>query len=95
MAKTVTRSKPVRPAHTLRHRSLEVAIWRNQTSHGSLFKVTITRSYKKDETWHRTQGLGYDDLMNLAKLMYDAHSWISAERAKESAARTESSRSMN
>lgn len=67
----------IRPVHTLRHRSLKVAIWRNETPKGVFYKVTIVRSYKKEDAWHDTQGIGYDDLMNLAKLLSDAHSWIS------------------
>ena len=82
-----------RPVHTLRHRTIAVAIWRNQGDKGSFYKVTIVRSFKKDEAWQDTQSLGYDDLMNVAKLMYDAHSWISAAIAKEMTTRKPSPRS--
>jgi hypothetical protein len=72
--------------HTVRHRSIKASIWRNQTEKGPMYKVTITRSYREDDGWHDSTSFGYDDLMNVAKLMYDAHSVISALRAREAAA---------
>ncbi len=76
-----------RPVHTIRHRSLKATVWRNETDSGTMYNVTITRSYRDKETqeWHDTHSFGYDDLMNVAKLMYDAHSVISGLRAKEGA----------
>jgi hypothetical protein len=41
------------------------------------------RSYQENKEWHDTHSLGYDDLMNAAKLLYDAHSFITAQRAKD------------
>ena len=81
-------SPPVnRPVQRFRHRNLEAAIWRNQTAKGSMYSVTVVRSYKEGEAWRESQSLGYDDLMNVAKLLHDAHSWISAERAREATER--------
>jgi len=94
MAKQVKKPKSERPVHTLRHRSIEAAIWRNQTEKGPFYKVTIVRSYKKDDAWHDTPSFGYDDLMNVAKLMYDAHSWISGAIAQEAAERKPAAPSM-
>jgi len=73
------------PVHTVRHRNLKAAIWRNQTDKGLMFNVTITRSYRDRESgqWHDTHSIGYDDLMNVAALMYEAHSYISGLKAKE------------
>jgi hypothetical protein len=79
-AKQPTASVPV---HKVRHRRLEVAIWRNETAKGPMYNVTISRSYKENDTWHDTQSIGYDDLMNLSKLLYDAHSWISSAKAQD------------
>jgi hypothetical protein len=75
------------PVHTLRHRSLEAAIWRNSTSKGRMYNVTVVRSFKDGEGWRESHSFGYDDLMNVAKLLYDAHSWITAARAQEAAER--------
>jgi hypothetical protein len=36
--------------------------------------------------WHDTQSFGFDDLLVVAKLMYDAHSYINAQRSRDYAA---------
>lgn len=73
-----------KPVHTLRHRSLKATVWENQTAKGLMCNVTVMRSYREGEAWHDTHSFGYDDLMNLAKLLYDAHSFITARRAQAS-----------
>lgn len=89
MAKQVTApaadSAANRPVQTLRHRSLKATIWRNETENGPMYNVMITRSYRDKESkeWRDTHSFSYDDLMNVAKLMYDAHSTISLLRAME------------
>jgi hypothetical protein len=81
-------SESVQPVQTVRHRNIKASIWRNETEKGPMYKVTVTRSYREGEEWRDTYSFGYDDLMNVAKLMYDAHSAITAMRAKEAGART-------
>ena len=77
-----------KPVHTIRHRRIKATIWRNETAKGPIFNVTIVRSYKdKSGEWKDTHGIGYDDLMNVAALLYEAHGFISSARAKETAAR--------
>jgi hypothetical protein len=71
------------PVQTLRHRSLKAAVWKNETRTGPMYNVTLVRSYKEGDEWHDTHSLGYDDLMNAAKLLYDAHSFITAQRAND------------
>lgn len=83
-----------KPVHTVRHRSIKAAIWKNETSNGPMYNVTVVRSYRDDNgDWKDSQSIGYDDLMNVAALMYEAHAYISSLRAKENgAARRQSSR---
>ncbi len=76
------------PIHTLRHRSIKAKIWQNETNTGPMYNVTVIRSYREGEEWRDSHSFGYDDLMNLAKLLYDAHSFITVQRAKEAADRT-------
>jgi hypothetical protein len=86
MARKVALAPPVNenaPIHTIRHRSIKASIWKNQTTKGSMYDVRVTRSYKVDDVWHDTSSFGFDDLLIVAKMMYDAHSFISACRAKE------------
>ena len=75
------------PVHTARHRNIKATIWRNQTDKGPMYNVTVTRAYRDGEGWRDSHSFGYDDLMNVAKLLYDAHSFITAERASEAASR--------
>jgi hypothetical protein len=75
------------PVHTIRHRSLKASIWKNDTKRGPMYKVKVVRSYREGDEWRDTQSFSYDELMNVAKLFSDAHSWISQERAREAADR--------
>jgi hypothetical protein len=81
-------SESNQPVHTVRHRNIKASIWRNETEKGPMYKVSIIRSYREGNEWRDTSSFGYDDLMNVAKLMYDAHSIISELRAREAATRT-------
>jgi hypothetical protein len=73
------------PIQTIRHRSIKAAIWRRQTAKGPMYDVKVTRSYKQGDEWRDSFSFGYDDLLIVAKLIFDAHSFITAERAKDNA----------
>jgi hypothetical protein len=76
-----------RPVHTLRHRSIKAAVWRNQTEKGPMFNVTVVRSFRDDAgQWRDSHSIGYDDLMNVAALMYEAHAYISSVLAEQTTA---------
>jgi hypothetical protein len=78
-----------RPVRTLRHRRLKAAIWRNDTEKGPMFNVTIVRSYRDGNgEWQDTQSIGYDDLMNVAALLHEAHAVISSLLAEIAKTRT-------
>jgi hypothetical protein len=82
-----------KPVHTVRHRNIKATIWKNDTSNGPMYKVTIVRSYRDDNSeWKDSHSIGYDDLMNVAALMYEAHAYISELRAKENGGRSEPAR---
>ena len=73
-----------KPVHTVRLRSIKATIWKNDTSNGPMYNVTVLRSYRDDNgEWKDGHSIGYDDLMNVAALMYEAHAYISGLRAKE------------
>src|SRR5688572_6625326 len=77
-----------RPIHEVRHGRIRAAVWQNQTEKGSMYTVSVTRSYKdQDGNWHDSQSFGFDDLLTVAKAMYDSHSIISAMQSRERAAR--------
>lgn len=73
------------PVQTIRNRRIKAAIWENQSTKGVFYTVTITRSFKQGEQWHDSHSFGHNELLIVAKLMYDAHTAISAllEKAKQ------------
>ena len=76
------------PAHKLRISNLQATIWRNISEKGTWYSVTPSRSYKAgDETWKETDSLGFDDLLAMAKLLDEAHTWISRQMQADSKAR--------
>ncbi|MBA3753785.1 MAG: hypothetical protein H0X01_06560 [Nitrospira sp.] len=79
-----------KPVHTVRHRSIKATIWKNETANGPMYNVTVLRSYKDEGgEWKDSNSIGYDDLMNVAALMYEAHAYISSLRAKEAATKSQ------
>jgi len=73
------------PVHTVRFGPIKAAIWENQTQHGPMHNVTVTRSYKDDGgNWQESASFGVDDLLPLAKALNDAHSWIHGQRHRDS-----------
>jgi len=76
------------PAHKLRIGVLQATIWRNTSEKGTWYSVQPSRSYKQgDETWNETDSLGFDDLLAMAKLLDEAHSWIVKQMQADSKAR--------
>ena len=72
-----------KPAHKIRQGALTATIWKNDSDKGPWFSVTPSRSYKQGEEWKETDGFGFDDLLTLAKLIDQAHSWIMAQPQAE------------
>lgn len=80
-------SESNRPVQEIRHRNIRAAIWRNPTEKGAMYTVTVSRSYRDDAgQWHDSNSFSFDDLMNLAKCLYDAHSAIAGLVAKDRSA---------
>jgi hypothetical protein len=80
-----------KPAHKLRMGVLQVTIWRNTGDKGNWYSVIPTRSYKQgDDIWKETDSLGFDDLLTMAKLLDQAHTWIMHQQAADAKARRES-----
>lgn len=65
-----------KPAHKFRDGHLTVTIWKNANDKGAWYTATPSRSYKKGDAWSDTDRFGLDDLLPLAKLLDEAHSWI-------------------
>ena len=80
------------PAHKIRIGLLQVTIWRNQSDKGNWYSVIPSRSYKQDDAWKETDSLGFDDLLTMAKLLDQAHTWIMRQQQADTKARKESER---
>jgi hypothetical protein len=85
MPKQTPKKTENRPVHEIRHRNIRATIWRNDTAKGPMYNVTVSRSYRDGEQWKDSNSFAFDDLMNLAKALYDAHSAISNQIARDRA----------
>jgi len=75
-----------RPAQTIRYGRLKAAIWRQESDKGSWYSVTFARAYRdQDGNWQSSGSFGRDDLLVLAKIADQAHSWIHRQLALDGA----------
>ena len=79
-----------KPAHKIRIGVLQVTIWKNQNDKGTWYSVTPSRSYKQDDAWKETDSFGFDDLLAMAKLFDQAHTWIMHRQQSDAQSRRES-----
>ena len=71
------------PVFKLEIRALKAAIWRNETETGPWHNVTFERVYKDGDEWKSSASFGRDDLLELAKLANNAHTWIVEQESAE------------
>ena len=64
------------PVHVLRYSMIKVCIWQNHTPNGDRYSITVARIFKNGDKWSESSRFGRDDLLVLAKLLDQAHSWI-------------------
>jgi hypothetical protein len=90
MRKTQARPRPSQmpksntPIHTIRHRSIKASIWRNETPKGPVYNVIVVRGFRVGKQWKDSHSFSYDELPIVAKLICDAHTFITNLRANES-----------
>lgn len=74
-----------KPVAEIRVGRIKAAIWKNTNENGDLYNVTFSRLYrldeakrdnKKDKGWRNSDSFGRDDLLLLAKVADQAHSYI-------------------
>lgn len=83
MSKQTNEPKNARPVHEARIGLIKAAIWANRTRDGVIHNVTFERSYKEGEEWRTTNSFGRDDLLKLAKVADEAHSWITQQSGRQ------------
>ncbi len=75
-----------RPAQTIRYGRLKATIWRQESDKGPWYSVVLARTYRDQAgNWQSSGSFGRDDLLLLAKLADQAHSWIYRQMAKDAA----------
>lgn len=65
-----------KPVHEIRLGHIKAALWKNTTTKGPRFNVTFTRLYFDQGRWQSSESFGRVDLLMLAKVVDQAHSWI-------------------
>lgn len=66
----------VRPVQEIRLGAIKAAILRNETEGGARYNATFERLYRDGDAWKATASFGRDDLLVLAKVADQAHTWI-------------------
>lgn len=72
-----------KPVHVIRFGAIKAAVWLNQTSSGPMHNVTISRTYKDGDEWRESGSFGADDLLQAAKALDEAHSWVFEQRRQQ------------
>lgn len=80
---------PNKPVHVVRFGAIKAAVWLNQTTNGPMHNVTLSRNYKDGDEWKESGSFGADDLLQAAKALDEAHSWIFGERERAREERSE------
>ncbi len=66
-----------KPVHEIRVGRVKAAIWENEVDDGGKrHNVTFSRLYKDGDEWKDSTSMGRDDLLLVAKIADQAHSWI-------------------
>jgi hypothetical protein len=65
-----------KPIHEVRIGSIKAAVWKNETTGGVRYNTTFSRLYRDQDQWRSTDSFGRDDLLVLAKVADETHTWI-------------------
>jgi hypothetical protein len=75
-----------RPVFEAKYGRIRASVWRYDTDGKSWFNVTLSRSYQDASGWHSSNNFGSRDLLEVAKLCHEVHTWIYRELAKDQGA---------
>lgn len=70
-----------RPVHEIRLGRLKGTIWANSSETGVRHNTTFSRIYKDGDEWKDSDSFGREDLLLLAKLANQVHTWICEQGA--------------
>ena len=75
-----------KPVHEVRIGCIKAAVWKNETEAGVRYNVTFSRLYRDGDQWQSTDSFGRDDLLLLAKVADQIHSWIFTQGQEDDSA---------
>jgi len=65
------------PVKTFRFGRIKAAVWENESEQQKFYRVTFARTYVDEaKNYHDSDSFGRDDLPLVAKLAYQAHTFI-------------------
>ena len=64
------------PVYEIRMGLIKASVWENQTKQGTNYVVTVIRLFKNGTDWKESSRFYRDDLLIVAKLLDQAHTWI-------------------
>lgn len=67
-----------RPVHEIRMGSVKASIWENETKAGETFYSASFHTLYRDAegSWHRSSSFGREDLLLLAKIANEVHTYM-------------------
>jgi hypothetical protein len=72
-----------KPIHEIRMGLVRAAFWAHETDGAAWHNVTFSRLFKDDNgSWKDSTSFGRDDLLLLAKVADQAHTWLSQGTAE-------------
>jgi hypothetical protein len=64
------------PIKVVRFGLIKASIWKNHTSAGDRYSITVVRLFKNGDSWKESTRFGRDDLPLVAKACDLAHTWV-------------------
>ena len=61
----------------------KIQVWANETAQGVRHNVTFSRLYRDGDEWKTSDSFGRDDVLILAKVADQAHTWIFEQSQQE------------
>ena len=65
-----------RPIHTIRIGLIKASVWHRDTRAGERHTVSLVRLFRDGDVWKESTRFGRDDLLQAAKVLDLAHTWI-------------------
>ncbi len=72
-----------RPIHTIRIGLIKAAVWHRDTRAGERHTVSLVRLFRDGDVWKESTRFGRDDLLQAAKVLDRAHTWIHSQNHNE------------